>query len=81
MQCHIDSFMEQILLYALHRKGREPGAEVRMDAEMAARVAAKAEEIATTRMQSEAVQTIVEQRLREERARLEQKVAAYCQSQ
>lgn len=41
---------------------------------MAARVAAKAEEIVAKRMQSEEVQKIVEQRLREERARLEHKV-------
>ena len=49
---------------------------MKVDAEMAARVTARAEQIAATRMESGEVQTIVEQRLREERARLEQKVTA-----
>ena len=41
---------------------------------MAARVAAKVKEIVAEKMQSAEMQQIVEKRLREERARLEQKV-------
>lgn len=58
----------------LSRRGREPAVQREVEAEMAASVAAKAEEIVAARMQSEEVQKTVEQRLREERARLEQKV-------
>lgn len=58
-----------------HRKASDPASQLKIEAEMASRVAARAKEIVAERIQSEEVQKIVEQRLREERLRLEQKVS------
>jgi hypothetical protein len=56
------------------RKAEDPVAQLKIEAEMAARVAAKAKELVEAAMQSEEVQKTIESRLREERANLENKV-------
>lgn len=61
--------------FFLARDPADSSKQLKIEAEMAARVASRAADIVTERMQSEEVQKIVEQRLREERERLEQKVS------
>ncbi len=60
-----------------YRRDKEGETQFKVEADMAARVAERAEEIVASKMQSEEMQKIVERRLREERARLEQKVCTY----
>lgn len=57
------------------RLKQDSATQLKIETQMAERVAAEVKEIVATKMQSEETQKIIESRLREERARLEQKVS------